>query len=97
MRRYAPLRQSLGTVIPLAVRNAVRVRDGGCVGPLVGMALPCKGGIELDHVRASHAMGRKSETTVTNLVSLCNFHHLVRTEYGRIWRPRLVDYIGKAG
>lgn len=95
MRRYQPLRQGVGTVIPLAVRNEVKSRDQGCVGPTVGMALPCQGGIELDHVRASHAVGMKSPTVASNLVSLCNRHHLIRTEYGRVWRPKLLDYLAR--
>ncbi len=93
MRRYEPLRASIGTVIPLAVRRAVLSRDQGCVGPAVGMALDCAGSIELDHVEASHGMGMKSRTTVDNLVSLCGRHHRIRTEYGRIWRPKLADYL----
>lgn len=96
MRRYEPMHHSRGTVIPLAVRHAVNARDQGCVGPRVGMALPCRGTVELDHVRASHAMGKKSETTVENLVALCGFHHQIRTEYGRIWRPKLLLYLETA-
>jgi hypothetical protein len=93
VRRYAPLRQSIGTVIPLAVRREVLARDAGCVGPAVGMDLHCAGGIELDHVEASHGMGMKSRTTADNLVSLCGLHHRIRTESGRIWRPKLLAYL----
>lgn len=93
MRRYAPLRHSPGTVIPLAVRRAVLARDRGCIGPRVGMDGPCLGGVELDHVRASHGMGMKSESTPGNLASLCGFHHQERTENGRIWRPRILGYL----
>ena len=93
MRRYAPLKESRGTVIPAALRLAVLLRDGGCVGPRVGMGYPCVGALELDHVRASHAMGRKSETTAANLVSLCGAHHRTKTLEGRTWRPKLVAYL----
>lgn len=90
------MRQSIGTVIPLSVRREVLSRDQGCVGPTVGMALDCSGGIELDHVEASHGMGMKSRTTTDNLVSLCGRHHKIRTEYGRIWRPKLLAYLEAA-
>lgn len=94
MRRYGPMRSSPGTVIPLAVRKQVQSRDGGCVGPRVGMPGDCAGHLDLDHVRASGAIGKKSPSTTDNLVVLCNnIHHRLKTEYGRTWRPKLLDYI----
>lgn len=95
MRRYAPLAASRGTVIPYAVRKAVNARDNGCVGPRVGMPGDCLGSLELDHVRASHGIGMKSQSTVTNLAVLCGSHHRLRTEYGRIWRPKLLAYLAE--
>jgi hypothetical protein len=53
----------------------------------------CFGGLELDHVRASHGIGMKSETTVQNLVQLCASHHRIKTNDGRTWRPILVSYL----
>jgi hypothetical protein len=73
--------------------NAVRERDRGCVGPRVGMPGPCRGRVEHDHVRASGGLGMKSPTVRTNLVELCSEHHRIKTEGGRIWRPRLIEYI----
>lgn len=93
MRRYGPMRQSIGTVIPLAERRKVNARDQGCIGPLVGMALPCRGGVELDHVRASGGIGMKSPSEASNLVSLCGRHHRIKTEYGRVWRPKFIAYL----
>jgi 5-methylcytosine-specific restriction endonuclease McrA len=93
MRRYAPLKPSKGTVIPQAVRQAVLARDQGCVGRRLDWPGDCLGALELDHVRASHGMGMKSETSAGNLVALCGVHHRLRTEYGRIFRPRLIDYL----
>lgn len=93
LRRYTALAPSRGTVIPDAIRRAVIFRDHGCVGPRVGMSTYCYGNVELDHVRASHAMAMKSETSERNLVSLCNRHHLERTLNGRKWRPLLLDYL----
>jgi 5-methylcytosine-specific restriction endonuclease McrA len=92
VRRYAPLRPSRGTVIPAALRLAVLVRDAGCVG-FGRLPGPCSGALEIDHVRASHAMGKKSRTELDNLVSLCAAHHLERTRNGRKWRPVLLDYL----
>lgn len=95
MRRYAPIKPSRGTVIPSNVRSAVKARDGWCVGPRVGMDGDCEGSIELDHVRASHGIGMKSETSVDNLVALCGFHHRLKTNHGRTWRPVLIEYLSK--
>jgi 5-methylcytosine-specific restriction endonuclease McrA len=93
MRRYTELRPSAGTQIPSDMRRRVLDRDHGCVGPRIGLDGPCLGAIELDHIRASHAMGKKSETTERNLVSLCSQHHRERTENGRAIRPLLVAYV----
>lgn len=95
MRRYAPIKPSKGTGIASGVRFEVLTRDKGCVGPAVGMITPCQGAIELDHVRASHGMGMKSESTAANLVSLCGLHHRMKTADGRKWRPALLAYLGR--
>lgn len=88
------MRQSAGTVIPLAVRHEVAARDGqACIGALVGMPGPCGGTYELDHVRASGAVGMKSPTTAANLVRICAAHHRTKTEAGRVWRPKLLAYL----
>ena len=92
LRRYAPMKPSRGTVIPPHVRLAVLQRDQGCVG-FGRLPGDCGGGIELDHVRASHGMGMKSDTTADNLVSLCGQHHRYKTEHGREARPLLVEYL----
>ena len=92
MRRYAPLASSKGTVIPAGLRVTVLTRDNGCVGR---GRLPgeCSGSLELDHVRASHAMGMKSRTEANNLVALCGVHHRWKTSFGREARPILLDYL----
>jgi hypothetical protein len=92
MRRYAPLTPSSGTRIPGTLRVAVYQRDGGCVG-FGRFPGDCMGALELDHVRASHAMGRKSETSMGNLISLCSAHHRWRTENGRVGRAILLAYL----
>lgn len=71
-------------------------RDRGCVGHrILGMPGPCTFGIELDHVRASHGMGMKSETVASNLVSLCPVAHRFKTDYGREWRPKILAYLAQ--
>jgi len=93
LRRYAPLASSEGTVIPAALRLEVIERDKGCVGWKLLWPGECVGALELDHIRASHAMGMKSATEPDNLVSLCGAHHRWKTEHGRATRPALLDYI----
>lgn len=93
LRTYAPMKQSRGTVVPPETRIVVIQRDQGCVGPDVGMPGDCAGSLELDHVRASHGMGMKSETTAGNLVTLCGAHHRTKTNAGRTWRPVLTTYL----
>jgi hypothetical protein len=93
LRRYVPPRASAGTTIPPSLREAVVRRDAGCVGLRVGMPGDCVGAIELDHVRASHGIGMKSETSAGNLVSLCGAHHRYKTSFGREARPLLLAYL----
>lgn len=93
LRRYAEFKASRGTVIPARLRAEVLNADKGCAGQKVGMVHECSGSIELDHVRASGALGRKSPTERGNLVSLCGSHHREKTHNGRKWRPLLLAYI----
>ena len=93
MRRYTPLGPSRGDVIAPAIRTRVRSRDRGCVGPAVGLPGECSGGLELDHVRASHGVGMKSPGTEDNLATLCNAHHRWKTEHGREARALLIAYL----
>ena len=93
LRRRTPLKASAGTVIPAEIRRQVEERDRICVGYIVGMPKPCMGGLEIDHIRASGALGRKSRSTVDNLVRLCAWHHHHKTLNGREWRPVLIAYV----
>lgn len=96
LRRYSPIKPSRGTTWPPAVAAAIRTRDGSCVGPRVGMTGECAGTLAIDHVRASHAMGMKSRSTVDNGALLCGLHHQRKTENGRTWRPLLLAYLERA-
>lgn len=93
LRRYSPLKASVGTRIPDDVRAFVMKRDLICVGAVVGMPGECFGQLETDHVRASGGLGLKSRSTADNLVRLCSNHHRLKTADGRVWRPILLDYI----
>jgi 5-methylcytosine-specific restriction endonuclease McrA len=99
LRRYEPMKPSRGTEIPHDLRLFVLVRDAAKTGGCVGFGrLPgdCSGPVELDHVRASHGMGMKSETARGNLVTLCGAHHRWKTSHGREARPILLEYLADA-
>ena len=96
IRRYVSMKPSRGTVIGASLRAEVYARDGGCVGPRVGMEGPCFGQRELDHV-LSGGLGRKSPSIPEGLVQLCSVHHREKTENGRKYRPLLLDYIASRG
>ena len=70
---------------------AVRARDGGCVGPRVGLPGPCDGSLELDHIRSA-GLGKRGPSTVDNLVTLCRYHHRWKTEHARATRPLLIEW-----
>ena len=78
-------------------------RDGECVarkilmpnGLPLAMVSPCEGGLSYDHVRASGGLGMKSPTHRTNLVVLCRGHHILKTDWGKTWRPLLLDYLAR--
>jgi 5-methylcytosine-specific restriction endonuclease McrA len=96
LRRYAPMKASRGTVIPPLVRAEVYARDQGCVGAKLGWPAHEYGlGLELDHVRASHAVGMKSASTSANLIVLCGSCHRWKTEHGREARPLLLAYLAE--
>lgn len=92
LRTYGPMKKSRGTVIPPTLRIAVLERDRGCVGARFSETR-CAGGLELDHVRASHGIGMKSRTEADNLVALCGSHHREKTNNGRTVRPILLAYL----
>lgn len=93
LRRYAPIAKSRGTVWPLDVREHVNGHQHGCIGHLAGMLGACAGSAELDHVRASHGVGMKSDSIATNAAQLCSWHHQLKTNAGKTWRPRLLTVI----
>ena len=79
-----------------AEKNYVRARDGGCVAARARGTrggLYCEGPLDVDHVRASGGLGMKSPTHRTNMVVLCRHHHRAKTEYGKVWRPLLIQYL----
>jgi len=96
LRRYAPMKPSRGTVWPTEESEAIYVRDRGrCVAPIAGFQGDCWGAVERDHVRASHGMGMKSESSRRNGVLLCAVHHAHKTVHGREDRPKLLAYLAR--
>jgi hypothetical protein len=79
------------------MKLAVYERDAGCVGVVVGFPGECLGGLEPDHVRASHGTGMKSRTELDNLAALCAGHHRWKTEHGKQARPLLLAYLERIG
>ena len=97
MRRYSPLKPSLGTRWPPEViTEAVLLHRGRCLGAVVGMPGECAGALEPDHIRASGAMGMKSRSTLDNCAPLCSSHHRTKTREGRTWRPLLIEEVERA-
>jgi hypothetical protein len=80
------------TAAEAAEKAYVRQRDKGCIGQRI-VGLDCQGPLEVDHVRASGALSKKSVTHRSNMVLLCHWHHKLKTEYGRVWRPLLLAYL----
>ena len=89
-----------------AEKAYVRARDKDCVARYVVEAKTsvgvvstypyekwCDGPLDVDHVRASGGLGMKSPTTRHNMVVLCRHHHIAKTEYGKVWRPLLIQYL----
>ena len=97
LRRYPTRRQARGgprpDPVPATVRAHVRARDRGCVFTRLGIPHLCLGTLELDHVRASGALGLRSRSTPDNLVLLCPAAHRIKTLAGRRWRPVLLAWI----
>lgn len=97
------MRKSRGTEIPSSVRIAVRARDRYCVCDRAGFPLEvqerCRQNYtepEMDHVRASHGMRVKSDSTTDNLVLLGGWCHRWKTDHGKTARPLLLDYLARA-
>lgn len=100
IRRYTPIKKSVGTTWPIDMKLRILHRDAQRVGGCVGFALfptECAGALEVDHVRASHGMGMKSVSCDCNGVSLCGACHLYKTLNGRLARMVLLKYLERFG
>ena len=80
-----------------SLRAYIRQRDKGCVAAIVlrDHGATCQGVMQIDHVRASGGLGVKSPAERGNLVQLCAWHHKLKTEYGKVWRPLLLAYLAR--
>jgi len=87
-----------------AEKAFVRARDNGCVASRAAQAVHhpslttntgwvCRGLLDVDHVRASGGLGMKSPTHRSNMVVLCRWHHRLKTDWGKTWRPLLIAYL----
>jgi hypothetical protein len=82
------------------LRYAVMKRDHICVGAKIGMGEACGSQFgsgsnivwELDHVDNA-GLGRRGPSTMDNLVLICGYHHRVKTESSKTWRPKLREYL----
>jgi hypothetical protein len=75
------------------LREAVLERDGwACVGRRLWMPGKCNGRLELDHI-ANLGLSLRGPSTMANLVTLCSWHHRIKTDNGRTWRPLLLAYV----
>lgn len=98
MRRYSPIAKSRGTTWPPEVKAEITRLDGHrCVCERAmfppEVVARCGGSLETDHVRASHGVGMKSESTVANGATLSAFCHAWKTDHGKVARPLLLDWI----
>jgi hypothetical protein len=81
--------------IPDDIRQHVYERDGGCLGPRIGMPNPCRGGIQIDHI-ISDGLTLKCPPRPRLLASLCGLeHHPRKTNEARRWRPKLLELVGE--
>lgn len=94
LRRYASIAPSKGTTWPPEVRAHVETHQPPCLGPLAGMPEPCAGQSELDHIRASGGIGMKSKSVAVNAARMCGIHHRRKTDFGRQYRPKLLQLVG---
>jgi 5-methylcytosine-specific restriction endonuclease McrA len=84
------------------LRRTVINRDKTCIGPRIGMPKECgtqfgpgtKGPVELDHV-VSSGFGKRGPSIEENLVAICGFHHRMKTEASKTWRPKIIEYLEK--
>lgn len=82
------------------LRLAVMKRDKTCVGPRIGMPNQCGSQfgsgahivLELDHVDNA-GFGKRGPSLTGNLVVLCGYHHRIKTEASRKWKPLLRKYL----
>jgi len=82
-------------------RDLVLRRDRGCIASRIGMPGICGSqfgpspypALEIDHVNNA-GLGKRGPSIPENLVTLCGLHHRVKTEQGRIWRPKINEYLG---
>ncbi len=76
------------------LRQAVLLRDGGCVAARLSHFLrgQCSGRLTLDHVKDQPRMGKRAPSDMAHLVALCERHHLW-SGWATSHRPELRRYL----
>jgi hypothetical protein len=75
--------------IPPKTRAHVRARDGGCLGPRIGMPGDCFGCDSIDHIIVG-GLGVKCKPDPALLATLCVSHHRLKTDHANTWRYPLL-------
>jgi len=83
-----------------AVALAVFARDNGCMAPrLGGSAMDCWGRNRIEHVKAEPRMGKRAESRMDRLLTLCEGHTEPGMKAGYVWatdrenRERCREYL----
>jgi hypothetical protein len=79
------------------LRAAVIAVDGDCVAPRIGADTPCNGRLTIDHVKSHPRLGKRAESDMDHLVTVCEGHSEGGARAGYQWntanRPALRAYI----
>jgi hypothetical protein len=68
------------------LREAVFLRDQGCLAPrLGGTAHDCFGRLRIEHVKAEPRMGVRAESVLSRLATLCEGHTEPGMRAGYVW------------
>lgn len=83
--RPRPRKGQRDPVTPL-LRLAVFQRDGGCIAPLLDPESgECSGRAQVEHVKTNHRLGKRAESDLAHLVTLCDGHTEPGMRSGRAW------------
>lgn len=87
-----PWRRADSDKVTPELHDYILERDGGCIGPRIGMERACFGRLEIDHLM-NGGTGKRGPSIPSNLSALCGQHHYTKTVEARKWRPIIAAYI----